>query len=85
MRSARHFCVTVLQVLQLLLDRGAQMECRNVFGFTPLLEAVVHSRASAVKLLIAYGADFQMNAPPDTWGLDLSLEVKEVLDVSLAP
>lgn len=75
------YLVFIAQLLTLLIDKGAEIECRNIFGFTPLLEAVVHNRILAVRLLIQHGADVRLNHTPQAWGVDLSMEVKDLLDV----
>ncbi|RPB25026.1 ankyrin [Terfezia boudieri ATCC MYA-4762] len=43
--------------LQLLLDMGADINERNSFGETALLEAVYNNQLSSVKILIGRGAD----------------------------
>jgi len=43
--------------INLLLDRGAELEARNQYGRTPLFWAVLNNSADAVILMIKRGAD----------------------------
>ncbi|MCK5113397.1 MAG: ankyrin repeat domain-containing protein [Phycisphaerae bacterium] len=45
------------EAIELLLDKGANVECRDQFGNTPLHRAVEFSSIDSIKLLIDRGAD----------------------------
>ena len=45
--------------INLLLDRGAELEARNQYGRTPLFWAVLNNSADAVNLMIKRGADIK--------------------------
>lgn len=70
----------LVDVVRLLLDRGAEINARDDYGSTPLHRAVWHGRNEVVNVLIGNGAD--LNLPDDSGktGLDLAmirLRVKE--------
>ena len=44
------------ETVRLLLDAGADLEARNVYGFTPLLYAAGNGHTEAVRLLLDAGA-----------------------------
>ncbi len=44
------------EIVELLIDKGAELEARNNHGNTPLMVAVLHSRPEIVQLLIDKGA-----------------------------
>ncbi len=46
-----------LEILELLLQAGADIEERNLSDYTPLQEAVIDNNAVVVALLLRYGAD----------------------------
>src|SRR3990167_5297602 len=46
-----------IEIVNILLDAGADIEARNSYGFTPLLSAVEHNHIDTVNLLLARGAD----------------------------
>src|SRR5262249_19868819 len=50
------------RIVQILVERGADIEARSFESFTPLMFAVASDRAEVVKLLIARGADLTVAA-----------------------
>eukprot|EP00050_Salpingoeca_kvevrii_P004321 m.251501 g.251501 ORF g.251501 m.251501 type:complete len:172 (-) comp10975_c0_seq15:543-1058(-) len=48
---------TQTSTIKLLLSRGADVNCKDVEGFTPLLNAVRCSDQGTAEMLIAHGAD----------------------------
>lgn len=44
------------RVLELLLDHGAELECRDVEGNSPLYRAVLHDQLTSVEYLLERGA-----------------------------
>jgi ankyrin repeat protein len=48
-----------LEIAGLLLDRGADIEARNIDGNTPLLNSVHHNHLEMATLLLATGADIE--------------------------
>jgi ankyrin repeat protein len=44
-------------ILDLLLDSGAQVDSRDWLGSTPLMEVALHGKLGMVMTLVAYGAD----------------------------
>ena len=50
------------RIVQILVERGADIEARSFESFTPLMFAVASDRAEVVKLLIAKGADLTVAA-----------------------
>lgn len=46
-----------VEVVQFLLDNGADIDCRGSFGDTPLIRAAGNGQLEVVKLLLAAGAD----------------------------
>lgn len=58
----QNFAIAIAQnsrpaVLQLLLDKGAELEAKTDFGETPLLQAAGQGNFSAVQFLLEKGAD----------------------------
>lgn len=53
------------RLLKQLLDRGADCDCRDVNGFTPLHFAALFGHVNCVQLLIYEGADIGIT---DIWG-----------------
>nr|XP_033791579.1 ankyrin repeat domain-containing protein 63-like [Geotrypetes seraphini] len=51
--------------LQLLLERGARVNCQDAAGRTALSHACEHGHLDAVETLVRHGADPEL---PDTWG-----------------
>ena len=51
-----------IEVARALIDKGADPRARSNEGFTPLLFAVREGDADAVRLLMAHGADADLNA-----------------------
>lgn len=47
----------ILNIIKLLLDAGVDIDIRNYFGTTPLIETIKEGYIDAIKLLIEYGAD----------------------------
>jgi len=45
------------EIAKLLINRGAEVDARNMHGLTPLMKAAQYGRVELVKLLIASGAD----------------------------
>jgi ankyrin repeat protein len=46
-----------LKAAQLLVDRGADVNCRDAAGYTPLISAAANGHYKIVALLLAKGAD----------------------------
>ena len=46
-----------IDLLEKLLDRGANVNSINHMGHTPLIEAIVQNNLNALKMLLMYGAD----------------------------
>lgn len=61
--SALHHCCTIignpktLEIGQLLLDNGADINARNRFGCTPLMEPCINGKVDFVEFLVKNGAD----------------------------
>ena len=66
------------QLVELLLEAGADSEKRNSLEQTPMQEAVRQGRAEAVRVLIAYGAHTQH--PPE--GADTGRDWHGLVDVA---
>lgn len=49
-----------IDILKLLLDKGANVEAKDENGMSPLLGAIINRNLEAVKLLIAKGADVKV-------------------------
>ena len=47
-------------IIDLLINKGADLEIRDWFSLTPLLRAVVHFRRNATRLLVAAGANIDV-------------------------
>ncbi|OAQ78569.1 ankyrin repeat containing protein [Purpureocillium lilacinum] len=59
LQSALHLCADAgqLDLAQLFLDNGAQVDFRDIDGWTPLLRALVIGSVDMIRLLLQYGAD----------------------------
>ncbi|UNI22508.1 hypothetical protein JDV02_008392 [Purpureocillium takamizusanense] len=59
LQSALYLCADAddLDLAQLLLDNGAQVDFRDIYGWTPLLRALVIGSVPMTRLLLQYGAD----------------------------
>ncbi|KAJ6442164.1 ankyrin repeat protein [Purpureocillium lavendulum] len=64
LQSALHCCTDAgqLELAQVLLDNGAQVDFRDVNGWTALLRAVVNGYLDMIRLLLQYGADIDVRA-----------------------
>ena len=45
------------EIVQLLLEKGAEIEARDTYGWTPLMIAIWYSTPKIVQLLIEKGAE----------------------------
>lgn len=59
------------EIVQTLLDRGADVDAQDEIGFTPLMEAARDNRVETVKMLIAAGANIDHRSKEN--GLSLSV------------
>lgn len=50
------------EIIEILLDHGAQINQRDPRGFTPLMNAVMFGHPATVKTLIKRGADIKLEA-----------------------
>jgi hypothetical protein len=71
-----------LEILKLILDRGAMVNARDKDGTTALMEAVVARSHEAIKLLLAYGAD---PAPKDKFHKTALDWANELCEDCIAP
>lgn len=76
------------EIVRLLIDNGADVNAKNLFGFTPLHLAAQHGHLDSARLILAKGADpLSFNANDDT-PFDLALRcgkddvVRLLLDLS---
>lgn len=70
-----------LEVIKLLLNRGATMEARDFIGRTPLFMAVICSNVEAFKLLTENGADIKTQNTMGQSPLSILLDNVEVHSV----
>jgi ankyrin repeat protein len=66
-KTALHFaaCEMYPQVLELLLERGADPNAADVHGRVPLAEAALWGRLENVQVLLKYGADKELECVRD--------------------
>jgi ankyrin repeat protein len=59
--TALHFAAEFgwIEVMRLLLDRGARISAVNEYGWTPLHLAVLENRFEAAEFLVSRGADIE--------------------------
>ena len=57
-------------IIQLLVDRGASLEARNMYEWTPLCFAVLCSQIGATELLLNLGSESDLPADDGTTLLD---------------
>uniref|UniRef100_A0A670HUG3 SOCS box domain-containing protein n=1 Tax=Podarcis muralis TaxID=64176 RepID=A0A670HUG3_PODMU len=50
------------EILKLLLDKGAEKECVDDFGITPLFVAAQYGKLESLRILISYGANVNCKA-----------------------
>jgi len=57
-------------IVQVLLEKGADINLKSKSGDTPLMLATVHNHATIVKILLYWGADIEArdNAGSTPWG-----------------
>lgn len=85
-----HACINSVkhEVLEWLIQKGADINCKNDYGVTPLIVASIHNNLGAVKLLVSYGADLELKyvlskAKPDLTKTALQLAIeKENVDIA---
>lgn len=56
-----------VEAAHLLLDRGADINSRNIYGATPLMRACESGRAESVAMLLARGADPTLVTSTCSW------------------
>ena len=71
--TALHCCIDVngptksgqiaMKIIRLLVDAGADLEIRNHYGWTPLMQAVAERSSDQVKTLLATGANPNVTFP----------------------
>jgi ankyrin repeat protein len=75
-----------VQVVEYLLDHGAAVDAKGVFGATALHWAAINGHRNVVELLIARGArlnirDERYNSTPEGWAREGGqLELAELLE-----
>ena len=69
------------EVMEWLLNRGAEPNARDAEGVTPLIHATLAGSERAVKLLLAYGADPQLKDTTGTGPQDVARDaaLKDIL------
>ena len=70
------------EVLQFLIDNGANVSEKDRHGITPLLAAIFEDHTSCVALLLAKGADKNEKAPTGDSAYDIAEndEIKKLLE-----
>ena len=56
-KKLKVFCLSMFQVVELLLSKGANKEHRNVSDYTPLSLAASGGFVNIIKLLLSHGAE----------------------------
>lgn len=62
-RTALHFAASIgtnLELIELLVNKGAQVNAQSTGGETPLMKAIAFDNADAAKLLLEHGADAEI-------------------------
>ena len=80
---AHHDPVVALQMAQVLLDRGADVNVTQAGGWTPLHEAANHGNIDMVRLLIRHGADKSARSDDGRSPLDMAQQGHHVDVVAL--
>src|SRR4029079_17764049 len=57
------------EAVKLLIDAGAKLDDRSIFGWTPLLFAARQGQVDSIKALVAAGADVNETLPDKTSAL----------------
>jgi len=72
--AAHHNPVVAMQMLQVLLENGAQVDARQIGGWTALHEAASRGDVEMVKLLKRYGADISIKSDDGKTARELAIE-----------
>ena len=70
--AAEHSSSKGTQILELLLANGANVEAKNHRGQTPLFSAVIYDNAEGTQILIAHGANVNVDSSRFIMGRDLA-------------
>ena len=62
------------ETVKLLVDAGARLDDRSIFGWTPLLFAARQGQVDAIKALLAAGADINETLPDKTSALITAIQ-----------
>ncbi|KAK2760347.1 hypothetical protein FQN54_002416 [Arachnomyces sp. PD_36] len=68
-------------VAELLLQKGANVDARTLFGHTPLLNAVIHSDLRLVELLLQHGANKKLRLHDGRTAEDLAIGDNTMVDL----
>jgi ankyrin repeat protein len=66
-------------IVQLLLQKGADLESKDETGGTPLFQAAENGHEAVVKLLLDERADIELKDRQGECSLDIYLVIEEVL------
>lgn len=85
--SALHVCAEkgFLQMARILLDRGAQVDFRDLCGRTPLFKAVSGRSIDLIKLLLEYGATKDVQTDQGMTLESLAANDAKILDLLRKP
>lgn len=72
-----------VDIAQLLITRGANLNARTEYGWTPLHSAVKWSNANAAALLLLYGADVNALSDGEQTPLHVAATVSNCRDTAM--
>lgn len=85
--SVLHACLSNetenIQILEFLLEKGANVNVQNFNGSTPLIFAVVNNHVASIKLLLEKGADVTIKDRYGSTVLDMLDKEKDSMIISL--